>query len=113
MLNISQKTAYYRCLEWLETFQSRIIEQQEPTNILAEHTIDVHTTTFLNQNMQTLKDIPKKIEFRFNQYERMDTIVWLNILIDTKRGDVQRFDFLDLDWYKQELETIFEEYETK
>ena len=107
-------TIFSTCVDWLEMFQSKIIEKKEPTYIKAIHKIDAITTTpsaSQHGKIIHLKDIPKILEFNLNRYAGIDTIVSLKILVDTGRRDVKWFDFTELVWYEEELSDMFKGYE--
>ena len=107
-------TTFSICVDWLEMFQSKIIEKKEPTYIKAIHKIDAITTTpsaSQHGKIIHLKDIPKILEFNLSRYAGIDTIVSLKILIDTDRRDIKWFDFTELVWYEEELSDMFRGYE--
>ena len=107
-------TIFGICVDWLEMFQSKIIEKREPKYIKAIHKIDAITTTpsaSQDGKIIHLKDIPKILEFNLSRYAGIDTIVSLKIMIDTSRRDVKWFDFTELVWYEEELLDMFRGYE--
>lgn len=102
ILNIEAPHVYDVCLEWLLSIGSTINQQSRPNHIEATHKVDIHTTTFPGGNPMVIKDIPKKLGFNIREYDGY-TILTMDISIDNKRRDVKRFDFTDIDWYKQEI----------
>lgn len=110
--NISLEDAYSKCLDWLSTYQCQIIKHTKPRFINAIHRIDIHYFSFWLHNPKKHEDIPKQLEFHLRRYLLTDTEITLTVSIKSEREYVTEFDFLDLDWYKQELHEIFQDYKT-
>jgi len=64
---------------------------------------------FSQNESKLIKDIPKKLVLSIQgNYKNIELI--LDISLDEKRRGIRRFDFTDLDWYKQEILKQFNSY---
>ncbi len=105
----SPETTYQECLDWLSIFNSEIVVQKFPNYIKAIHRVDLNIVRS-NGGSKSLSDIPKIIEFQIKKYAENDVELMNCVTINMDQREINRFDFIDLDWYKQEILSIFKDY---
>lgn len=102
---------YEKCLDWLLGLNVEIDYEIANKEIKATHKVDIPTFTFFYNTPIIIKDIPKIIELNLRDYVGTDTEVILDVSIDTSKRSIQRFDFIELDWYRKDVLDYFKEYE--
>jgi hypothetical protein len=108
--NIALDNAYSKCIDWLSTYKCQIIESNKPRFIKATHRFDIPYFSFWLLNPKLHKDIPKQLEFNLRRFLMTDTEITLNVSIKPEKNYITEYDFMNFEWYKEELHDIFKDF---